>query len=95
LIAGTVGQGLEDKFMTKVIDKYIGKGHSTKPSQKKDLKKFVKMYKGEKLFDCLPGREHSGYPGFIHRISVKQPGKLRDRLIKYSVKLDCERLLTK
>ena len=93
--AGSVGQGLEDKFMTKVIDKYAAKGHSSKPTHKKDLNKFVKMYQLEKLFDCLPGRKHCGYPGFVHSISVKQPEKLRDRLLKYSVKLDSERLLSK
>ncbi|WAQ96278.1 hypothetical protein MAR_028968 [Mya arenaria] len=90
LISGTVGKRLEEKFMSQIIDKYVGKSNTKKCSQKRDLKKFVKMYSGEKLFHCVPGRHHSAYENFVHHIPVNQQGKLKERLTRYGVKLDTE-----
>ncbi|XP_052217447.1 uncharacterized protein LOC127835183 [Dreissena polymorpha] len=95
LISGTVGKGLEEKFMSQVMDKYIGRSKSAHAAHTRDLKKFVKLYKGERLFQCLPGRHHSSYEHFVHSIPLRTPSKLKDRLMKYCVKLDTERLLCK
>ncbi|XP_060605759.1 uncharacterized protein LOC132758222 [Ruditapes philippinarum] len=95
LISGTIGKGLEEKFMSQVVDIYIGRSKSVHVSHKRDLNKFVKVYKGECLFQHVPGRHHSAYEHFVHHIPLKSPSKLKDRLVKYGVKLDTERLLCK
>jgi len=94
LIAGSVGKGMEDKFMG-VVDSFVGMGKKRKTSHQRDLQKFLKLFTGEKLFMNVPGRHHSAFPNFRHLITLAHPERLKERLRKYSAKLDNERLITK
>jgi hypothetical protein len=85
LNSGTIGKRLEEKFRSQVVDKYIGRSKFVHVSHKRDFNMFVKVYKGECLFQHVTGRHHSAYEHFVHHIPPKSPSNLKDRLVKYGV----------
>lgn len=75
-----------------MADKRIVGTQTTKQTPStQEIEKFVSVYYEDKLFDCIPGREHSAYPGFTYQCDVKEPAKLKARLVKYSGRLDKDR----
>ena len=58
-----------------------------------DVTKFVRLYEADRLFEKIPGREHSSFPAFEYDLNIKNPEKLKQRLKKYARKLDLTRLI--
>ena len=55
------------------------------------MHEFVSEYWPDNLFAFIPGREHSAFTGFSDNMSITNPAGFRQRLNKYSVKLDMSR----
>ena len=58
---------------------------------KRDMAKFVVEFSNDRLFDVIPGRQHSAFQGFVSVRTINDPGKLKRRLKKCSRKLDIYR----
>ena len=62
--------------------------HRKRYNYRNDVHSFVEEYKEDRLFSVIPGREHHAFPGFKLDTGMKNPEKLKKRLLKYSRKLD-------
>lgn len=58
---------------------------------KEEVEKFIEEFREDGLFDLVPGRQHSAFPGFVSVRTIDNPGKLKQRLKKYARKLDAYR----
>ena len=91
-IGGSLGKGVEEVFSHTIMDKY---GHISKTcdfSDKKNVQKFILLYKNEHLFQKNNTvRFHKGFEEVTNIIHVKEPQKLQCRFTKYSIGLDKEK----
>ena len=92
LIVGAFGSALDATYQQNVCDADVDSSHRRKADYSDDVKAFCREYKEDKLFDHIPGRYHSAFPTFKAELPVSEPYKLKDRLIRYSRKLDMTRL---
>ncbi len=55
-----------------------------------DIRRFILEFKDDRLFDTIPGRHHRAFPDFDSSIvsQIRRPEDLKERLLKYSDKLD-------
>ena len=88
-MVGQVIKGVDAIFLGQMAevsgyDDHFGK----KWVWEKEVIKFVKEYQPDGLFDFNPGREHRGFPSFQWDITVSNPVKFKQRLIKYGKELD-------
>ena len=89
---GTLGRDLDRVFQKKVCGTWVSTGSNRDDTQfNKDVEKFVRLYRDANLCSKVPGREHSAFPGFEYSYHIRNPGKLKQRLKKYSAKLDLSR----
>ena len=73
---GVLGKDIEKVFSKKIVEKFMTQSKATKVTYKNDLEKFVKTYRNNDLFKCVPGRFHKSFPGFINVISTKKINEL-------------------
>ena len=76
----------------------IGQGRERKTSQNKlkletSVATLATEYHGDRLFKYQPGRAHSSFPGYIYKRNIKNPSRLKARLLKYSKNLDITKLV--
>ena len=55
-----------------------------------EVKKFVTTYKRDKLWDVIPGRQHSSFPQFVAPTSIARPAHLKARVRKHSRTMDID-----
>ncbi|XP_070547020.1 uncharacterized protein [Ptychodera flava] len=90
-LVGRLSADIEHVYMTQVMDEYISKSKTTRADHRKDVGRFVREYKKDKLFNTIPGRCHSGFDQFQNRIYVKNSQNLILRLKKHSRTMDVMR----
>ena len=64
------------------------KHHTT---DSKHIAAFVNTYQDELLWQEIGGRNHPAFPAYTHVKNLNNPGKFKDRLTKYTEKLDAAR----
>lgn len=67
---------------------HIGAAKSPEDVYRKDIEKFVSLYKEHNLFDQIPARQHDGFPNYRHSERITNPAKLKAKLLAHSLKLD-------
>lgn len=87
-LVGTLGKDLDKVYQSQVAGTYAKKQAGSKKNYHQDIYKFVEEYIDDRLFEIIPGREHSAYTEFHFAQRIKNPNQLRNRLKKYSRKLD-------
>ena len=90
-IVGSVGKCVEKTFSKSVAGQFVTKSKSSRGNYRDDCRKFVEQFSS--VFDHIDGREYVCYEKFVHKIDIKSPTKLRNRLFKYSRILDAENYL--
>ncbi len=88
---GHVGRALDKVFLEKVMNEDGKQGNFHKQvSYEADIRRFIQEFSEDKLFDKIPGRYHKAFPGFDSTIisQINRPKDLKERLLKYSDKLD-------
>jgi len=79
---------LDAAFHQHICETDVSASYSSRFKYTKDIRAFVAEYQPDRLFERQPGRQHSSFPGFVRRLGIQQPDKLKERLINYSHKLD-------
>ena len=90
-IVGALGDEIDQVYTSEIAETtlHLGRHVDEKDYQANDVEKFVGMYRDEKLWKVIPGRKgHKGFSEFVNRTQIHKPEKLRERLKKYSKKLD-------
>lgn len=87
-MVGSVSQCVDGVF-NQVTESITHRGHRARQLRyRKDIKEFVEEYMPDDPFNKHPGRNLEGFEHFQFSDSIKNPAKLKSRLIKYSAKLD-------
>ena len=55
---------------------------------KKEIQQFLEEYRDDNLFQKVPGREHTAFPGYVNVQTIDRPASMKQRLKKYGKKLD-------
>ncbi|XP_077996732.1 uncharacterized protein LOC144453084 [Glandiceps talaboti] len=89
-MGGSFGNTIDNLYQKNIAETHVRQSEGGKPNynSKLDVKKFVAEYKEDMLFDKLPGRNHTAFPGYHFSTTVKKPSGYIKRLKKYSKKLD-------
>ncbi len=90
-IVGHVGRALDKVFQENILNEDGMRGNYHKlATYEKDIRRFVQEYREDRLFDNIPGRHHKAFPDFDSDIVKKivRPKDLKERLLRYSDKLD-------
>ena len=90
-MAGQVGQHIDHLLHSQVAEKSEDLSHQRKRKDYNADITFVEEYKEDQLFKYIPKRQHQSFPAFISMVRVKNPEKLKPRLMKYNKKLDRSR----
>ena len=92
-IVGALGTALDAAYHENVYDTDVSESFRHRYDYADDVKSFCTEYKKERLFDIVPGRQHSALPNFASGMSIQKPSQLKSRLLKYSKQLDSTRTL--
>lgn len=87
-MVGNLIDQIDKAYRKDVAERVDLQSSGGRASYKTDIKQFVKEYKDAELFGNQPGRHHSAFPKFTHDESIKDPTKLKARLLKHSTRLD-------
>ena len=87
-IVGSLATALDSAFHENVCHTDVDRSCRKRCDYANDVAQFCKEYAQHKLFDTVPGRQHSAFPSFEAVMSISNPDKLKARLMKYSKKLD-------
>jgi hypothetical protein len=87
-LVGNVSRTIQHAFHTKVADTYVPTSHRNSVKYQEKMVKFVNVYKRDKLFDHIPGREHSSFTEFRHNTGISRPAKLKARLNKHLLQME-------
>ena len=82
MMVGALGSALDATYHQNVCDTDVDGSHRKRCDYKNDVKAFCKEYRGDKLFDNIPGRYHSAFPSFRAESAFTDPHKLKERLIR-------------
>ena len=82
--------------LDKVFAHNIGECHTQTSSRKdpdytQDIQKFIATYRKKKLFDYIPGREHSAFPKFKFQPTIDNPKKLKAKIKEIMKNMDSAR----
>ena len=93
-IVGPLSRALDRIYRTNITETNDSNdSYSKKFNYQHDIEMFLREFKGEKLFQNIPGRCHPTFPNFKFSRGMKNPSKLKQRLVKYGKKLDRSRAL--
>ena len=91
---GSLGKSLDGIFTQLVTEADPTVEFTKHVNYADDVKRFCDEYQEDRLWDQIPGRAHNSFQEFkLKYTSVPRPAELKQRLIKYSKKLDTLRLL--
>jgi len=91
MMVGALSSALDAAYHQNMCETDVDSSYRSRHNFKDDVRAFCKEYKGDKLFDHVPGRYHSAFPTFRAESTVKDAHKLKERLIRYSRHLDQSR----
>ena len=57
--------------------------HKTGHHLKEDIHKFVRVYSRDKLFSCVPGRQHGSFERFAYGMGVTRPGHFKGTILRH------------
>jgi len=87
-IVGDLGRALDAAFHHNLCDTNVDDSYRSHYDYTADVATFCSEYMTDRLFEHVPGRAHAGFPAFIQDNSIIEPRKLKERLLKYSKRLD-------
>jgi hypothetical protein len=90
-IVGSLGRALDKIFQANVAETDMTDTYRKRYNYQVDIEQFVEDYKGDCLFDTIPGRQHESFPGFQVDVGIPKPDQLKLRLFQYSKRLDMSR----
>ena len=88
-VTGAVSSAVDAAFGLNAYDTEVDESYGEQRDYSEDVATFCTEYMGDRLFDRVPGRAHSGFASFVLRDStVVEPSRLKAQLVKYSRGLD-------
>ena len=91
-IVGSLSRALDKAYSENVCEVESDDGYRRHYNYHDDIVKFLAMYQDDKLFTHIPGRCHKSFQNMQCDGIIKDPEKLKERLLKYSAKIHRARL---
>ena len=82
-MVGALSTAVEEVFHKKVCLTHLHHSKSTKPVMVEQVKRFISIYKRDRLFDFVKNRKHESFGNFKHDHGMPRPAKLKARLRKH------------
>ncbi|KAK3107416.1 hypothetical protein FSP39_014037, partial [Pinctada imbricata] len=87
-LVGKLGKDTERIYQYNIVQKPVIHCHSSEVDNTKNIKKFLELYMPQNMLENSNTlRSHRGFHDFVHRICIKNPKKLSERLSKYRINL--------
>ena len=90
-LVGSFSRHINDIYCSSVFNLFEDDSKHKEKCFMVDVTHFLNTYYCEKLFNNIPGREHASFKKFKYEIKVRDPGKFKGRMRRYSLNLQVYR----